>query len=91
MIGANGTNGVRPGVRFLRVELEYGQHSGIFNLDAGKKPLVIPCTDFGGGAVTSARRTSGGDRGPEARIAGGSLSRRPGAGGMSGVTSRPIW
>ena len=35
------TNGTRPGVRFRRVELEYGRHSGAFDLDAGEKPLVI--------------------------------------------------
>lgn len=35
------TNGTRPGVRFCRVELDYGRHSGAFDLDAGNKPLVI--------------------------------------------------
>ncbi|MCG8469804.1 MAG: AAA family ATPase [Gemmatimonadetes bacterium] len=36
-----GSNGARPAARFLAIELSYGRHHGVFDLEVGTRPVVI--------------------------------------------------
>jgi len=94
----SGTNGSRPGVRFLRIALRYGRHVAEFELDAGERPFVIAGSNGSGKSslMEAIVRTLYGFQRSRTDERAGHGSRRPWSGGayegrLTFKTARGIW